>query len=121
MLSTPQVVSLALGVVGGASVGVVSAVTTLAMVHAVNAKLPAEARFAEFGWYLGKTQRLFREYRRLYPSGTLYRRQMQLLFTGLGCVILAAVGLGFGLPAALMGGGLAWAWRVLYVRGTEPS
>jgi hypothetical protein len=66
-------------------------------------------------------QRLFREYRRLYPSGTLYRRQMQLLFTGLGCVILAAVGLGFGLPAALMGGGLAWAWRVLYVRGTEPS
>ena len=120
MLTTPQLAFIVLGVVGMGIVGVSSTVTGMQMVQAVNAKLPVNERFAEFGWYLSKTQRLFREYRRLYPAGTLVRRQMRLLFGGLGCVVLTAVALGFGLPAVLMGAGLGGAWWLLFVRGTEP-
>lgn len=53
-------------------------ITGLQMVQAVNAKLPVNERFAELGCYLSKTQRFFREYRRIYPAGTLFRCQMRL-------------------------------------------
>jgi hypothetical protein len=121
MLPTLRLAIVVLGMVGMIIVGMASTITGMQMVQAVNAKLPANERFAEFGWYLGKTQRLFREYRRLYPAGTLFRRQMRLQFGVLGCMVIAAAATGFGVPMVLMGVGLGGFWWLLFVRGTEPS
>ena len=121
MLTTLRLAFVVLGVVGMSIVGMASTITGLQMVQAVNAKLPVNERFAELGWYLGKTQRLFREYRRLYPAGTLFGRQMRLLFGLLVCVVIAGVALGFGLLVVLMGAGTGGLWWLLFVRDTQPS
>src|ERR1041385_6974834 len=54
--------------------GIASTVNQFAIIDAVNAKLPAEDQFGYLGWYLPKILRLHREYRRLYPDGTLLKR-----------------------------------------------
>jgi hypothetical protein len=121
MLTTLRLAIVVLGVVGMIIVGMASTITGMQMVQAVNAKLPVNERFAMFGWYLGKTQRLFREYRRLYPEGTLFRRHMRLLFAGLCCMVIAAAAFGFGLLVVLLGAGFGGVSWLLFVRDTEPS
>ena len=49
--------------------GFVSTLVHLEIVDLVNAKLPESEQFEYAGWYMGKTLRLWREYRRLYPGG----------------------------------------------------
>ena len=78
--------------------GIAGTATGFAIVDAVNAKLLPQERFDPLGWWLLKTLRLHGEYRRLYPSGGLLRRQGQLLLAFLGCLLLIGVLLGFGLP-----------------------
>jgi hypothetical protein len=97
--------------------GLAAAINGFAIIDAVNTKLPPDERFAELGWYLPKTLRLHAAYRRLYPDGTLLRRQALLAAFALVCLVLAATLLGFGFPGiAWLGGlGLLSLWFV-YIR-----
>ena len=74
--------------VGG--LGIAATFTQFAIVDAVNEKLPKNDQFEHLGWYLTKTLRLHREYRRFYPNGKLLRRQGVLWTIMLVCLILAA-------------------------------
>lgn len=80
-------------VLGG--LGLASSITGLAMVEAVNLRLAPREQFDSFGWWAGKTQRLYQEYRRLYPDGGLIRRQAILSAGMLACLLLVALFLGF--------------------------
>jgi hypothetical protein len=59
------------------------------MVDQVNGRLPKDVQFSPLGWYLPKTLRLHREYRRLLPDGRLLlqiRLLIALMFGSLmGC------------------------------------
>ncbi len=52
-----------------------------AMLTEVNRQLPKEQRFGLVGWHFLKSQRLFSEYRRLYPDGPRIRevRTIQII------------------------------------------
>ena len=78
--------------------GIIAALTNFDMVDRVNEKLPASGQFAAAGWYFAKTQRLYREYRRLYPSGHLLRRVRLLTALMVACLLTCAWS--FGLFAA---------------------
>ena len=102
--------------VGGFGLG--AAVNAFAIVDAVNAKLPTSDQFGQLGWYLTKTLRLHREYRRLYPDGDLVRRQGLLGVGMLICTVLAMGFIGFGfLGIAWVGGiGALSLWFVYFRR-----
>ena len=51
--------------------GMIATLANLEMMDKVNDKLPKKERLAALGWYFSKTQRLHREYKRLYPEGRL--------------------------------------------------
>jgi hypothetical protein len=54
--------------IGGMSAfGLLSTIVFDEMLDEVNAHLPKELRFSEFGWWAGKALRLHSEYRRLFP------------------------------------------------------
>lgn len=56
----------------------------VAMVEAVNRRLPASEQFEDTWWWPAKTMRLYSAYRRLYPDGPLLRRQWMIYgFVGL--------------------------------------
>ena len=55
----------------------------------VNAQLPLKDQFEPFLWYHSKTQRLFRQYRRIYPDGKLIRTHRLLAAAGFTCFALA--------------------------------
>ena len=74
--------------------GLASTINGFAIVEAVNAKLPEREQFDPFWWGPGKTFRLRREYRRLYPEGKLLRRQSILAAAMFVCTLLAALVLG---------------------------
>ena len=98
--------------------GLAATITGFAMVDAVNAKLPEDERFQPLGWYLTKTLRLHREYRRLYPVGTLLRRQGLLGAAMLICLVLAMSLVGFGVPGVVfVGGAGAFSLWLMYFRG----
>jgi hypothetical protein len=79
--------------------GVVSAISSsfvvFQMVDKVNDKLPEERRFSYIWWYLSKHQRLFAEYKRLYPDGGLLRRFRILAVLLVACFLVTVWGLGF--------------------------
>ena len=85
--------------------GLAGTINQFAIVDAVNAKLPASDQFDAIGWWLPKTLRLHKEYRRLYPDGGLLWRQGVLTSAMLFCTVLAAglIGLSF-LSIAFLGG-----------------
>ena len=65
---------VAVGIVAlvcGSICGMTATFKMLGMVDQVNDRLPKEERFDPLGWYLSKSQRLHREYKRLYPDGRL--------------------------------------------------
>jgi hypothetical protein len=84
----------AIGVVAlvcGSVCGIVSSLVNFEIVDKVNERLPPERQFEALGfWYWSKRQRLKKEYERLYPDGTLLRRNrilaVLMFFCGLICV-----------------------------------
>jgi hypothetical protein len=64
------------------------------MVDRVNEKLPEGEQFGALGWYLPKTQRLHREYRRLYPDGHLLLRFRVLICVAIVCLLICAWSVG---------------------------
>ena len=67
----PRVIVGIAAVVGTAACGLFGAILNLEMVEEVNSHLPQDSQFSPMGWYLSKTLRLHREYKRLFPTGTL--------------------------------------------------
>jgi len=59
------------------------------MVDKVNENLSERERFDPLGWYWPKSQRLRREYRRLYPEGRLIIKTRFLFGAMLACPLLA--------------------------------
>jgi hypothetical protein len=78
----------------------------MAIVEAVNAKLPTADQFGELGWGPIKTLRLHREYRRLYPDGRLVTRCGILSMAMLLSLVAAATLFGFGLLGIVWVGGV---------------
>lgn len=99
--------------------GLAATINAFAIVEAVNAKLPTDDQFGQLGWYLTKTLRLHREYRRLYPDGDLLRREGLLSLVMLACTVSAMALIGFGfLGIACLGGiGALSLWFVYFRRG----
>lgn len=58
-------------VVGVAACGLFSAIANIEMVEKVNSRLPKDSQFSPLGWYLKKSLNMHREYKRLFPKGTL--------------------------------------------------
>jgi len=107
---------------GVSGFGLAACITQLAIVEAVNAKLPPAEQFGELGWYPMKSLRLHREYRRLYPSGRLLRREGILAYGALFCLVVTATLLGFGVLGILwVGGGGGLSLWFLYFRGRSLS
>ena len=97
--------------------GLAACITNIGIIEAVNAKLPPAEQFGDLGWYPMKTLRLHREYRRLYPGGTLLRREGILACGALGSLVVTATLLGFGvLGIVFVGGGGALSLWFLYFR-----
>jgi hypothetical protein len=85
-----------------ATVGIRSHLTIQAMVAEVNPYLHESAKLSEAWWYYGKYQRLFSEYRRLYPTGVRIRA-LHMLWRVQVLLIATVVWLmGFGLAGALL-------------------
>ena len=74
--------------------GLVSTVLTFEMVDKVNEKLPKAEQFGHLVWYVDKSLRLNREYKRLYPDGRLLLRTRVLMIFGFVSVVVAAWGFG---------------------------
>jgi hypothetical protein len=111
--------ALLLSVVG---FGMAAAISHFAIIDAVNAKLPKEEQFEQLGWYLTKTLRLHREYRRFYPEGRLLLRQGVLGATMLVCLVLAASLIGFDFLGITWVGGIgALSIWFIYFRKSSPS
>lgn len=79
----------------GSVSGLLSTMTMLQMVDEVNEQLQKEDQFAHAGWYWSKRRALHREYKRLYPSGPLARKERVLGGFMLACVLVCAWALGF--------------------------
>ena len=58
-----------------------------AMIGEINGRLPENERISYLGFHLGKLIRIWREYRRLYPTGRLH----------IHAAVLAVVGWVFGI------------------------
>jgi hypothetical protein len=65
------------------------------MMDKVNDRLPKEEQFDPSWWYLSKTQRLRREYKRLYPDGRLLLHVRIATALMITCVVIAGWGFGF--------------------------
>jgi len=97
--------------------GIAACITHIAIVEAVNAKLPPAEQFGELGWYPMKSLRVHREYRRLYPGGTLLTREGLLAYGALFSLVVTATLLGFGvLGIVWVGGGGGLSLWFLYFR-----
>ena len=79
--------------------GILAAINQFKIVDAVNAKLPLDSQFNSFGWWPRKTWNLHKQYRRLYPSGGLLRRQGILAAAMFLCTTVAAGLIGFSVFA----------------------
>ncbi len=63
------------------------------MVDEVNKLLPVEQQFSPLGWYWSKYERLNLEYKRLYPSGNLWKRFRVFTALMFACGLVAARGI----------------------------
>jgi len=63
------------------------------MVDLVNARLPSEKQFSYEWWYWMKYQRLYSEYKRLYPGAPLLERVRMLKYAMFAFVAIALWGL----------------------------
>jgi hypothetical protein len=84
----------AFALVCGSVCAMTSSFTVFHMVDKVNERLPEERQFAHLGWYWSKYERLFAEYKRLYPDGSLLRRFRVLAVLVFVCFFICAWGFG---------------------------
>ena len=75
--------------------GIISTLTSLEMVDKVNERLPKEEQFDPAWWYMEKTLRLHREYKRLFPHERLHLKLWVLAGLMFACSIASAWGFGF--------------------------
>jgi hypothetical protein len=75
--------------------GIMFHLVSTEMVDKVNEKLPEGGQFGALGWYLPKTQRLHREYRRFYPDGRLLLRFRVVIAVAIVCFLICAWSIGF--------------------------
>jgi len=93
-MSTRLLIGIA--AIAGVSVcGLMSALVNSKMVDQVNGRLPKDVQFSPLGWYLSKTLRLHREYRRLFPDGHLLLQVRLLIALMFGSLMVCAWALGF--------------------------
>ena len=93
-MSTRLLIGIA--AIAGVSVcGLIAAHGNSKMVDRVNGKLPKDVQFSPLGWYLSKTLRLHREYRRLFPDGQLLLQVRLLIALMFGSLVVCAWALGF--------------------------
>jgi hypothetical protein len=83
----PRVIVLVVAVAGMAACCLLGAISNMKMVEKVNSRLPKDAQSFPMGWYLSKTLRLHREYKRLFPTGTLLIKVRIATGVGLGCLL----------------------------------
>src|SRR5215467_9887035 len=83
-----------------ATIGIWSHVTIQAMIAEVNPFLDESAKFPALGWGYSRQQRLFSEYRRLFPTGARIRT-LQTQWRMLTLLMFAVAWVMFGLPLAL--------------------
>jgi hypothetical protein len=81
--------------VGTTACGLFGAIANLEMVEEVNSRLPKDSQFSPMGWYPSKRQRLHREYRRLFPTGTLLIKVRAAIAIAFGCLLGGVWALGF--------------------------
>jgi hypothetical protein len=81
--------------VGVSVCALISALVNSEMVDQVNGRLPKHMQFSPLGWYLLKTLRLHREYRRLFPDGHLLLQLRLLIAFMFGSLMVCAWTLGF--------------------------
>jgi hypothetical protein len=93
-MSVREIVGIA-ALIGGSLCGLLATLVSIEMVEQVNAKLPKENHFSSMGWYAPKTLRLFREYRRLFPSKNLHLKITSLAIIALVCLLCVAWAIGF--------------------------
>jgi hypothetical protein len=91
----PRVIVGIAAVVGTAACGLFGALANVEMVEEVNSRLPKDAQISPMGWYLSKTLRLHREYKRLFPTGTLLMRVRIAIVVAFGCMLGGVWALGF--------------------------
>jgi hypothetical protein len=91
----PRVIVGIVAVVGTAACGSIGAIANIEMVQGVNSRLPKDAQFSQMGWYLSKTLRLHREYKRLFPTGTLLMKARFAIAAAFVCLLGDAWALGF--------------------------
>jgi hypothetical protein len=65
------------------------------MIGQINVKLSEDQKIGYFWFDFGKNAKVFREYRRLYPSGRLHRWAALLFFVALAFLLAAAWKFGF--------------------------
>lgn len=75
--------------------GMIATFANLEMVDRVNASLPKTDQFDALGWYFLKTQRLHREYKRLYPAERLLLKRRVLMTLMIVCLFIAVWGFEF--------------------------
>jgi hypothetical protein len=85
----------ALALAGAAVCALLSTIVSFQMVNQVNERLAKEDHLAELGWYVPKSLRLHREYKRLYPSGRLLRLVRVLGGLMFFCLLIYAWSFGF--------------------------
>ena len=82
-------------VAGVSTCGLTAGLVWMQMVDQVNRQLPKEQQFGQLGWYLPKSIRLRRAYKRLYPSGNLLKKHDALGILAFTCLLAGAWSLGF--------------------------
>jgi hypothetical protein len=87
-LSATTIIVLILLWMAVAGFGIAAALNSFEI---VNARRPENERFDWSMWYPGKWERLHREYRRMFPSGKLLKRQGILGAYMLACGVLAGL------------------------------
>ena len=91
---TARFIAGLLALAGVSACGIAAGLANFEMMDKVNNNLPESQQFSALGWYSSKVQRLYREYRRLYPEGRLlYRvRVLQALMAAGLLICVGALG-----------------------------
>jgi hypothetical protein len=92
-MTAPHVIVGIIAFVCGVACAIASSFVVFEMVDRVNDKLSEEQQFSHIWWYWSKYQRLFAEYKRLYPNGRLRRRLRIMSVLLFACFVICAWGL----------------------------
>ncbi|MFZ3334097.1 MAG: hypothetical protein WA197_25935 [Candidatus Acidiferrales bacterium] len=79
-------------IVGVSVCGFIAGIKHLEIVDKVNEKLLHAERFDPVGWYWSRNRRLRREYKRLYPDGSLPSHLYIAAALAFACLLISAWG-----------------------------